>query len=126
MDFVSDALFNGRRFRALTVVDAYTRECLAIHADQGIKGEQVVGVIDRRLFERGGPPAKIRVDNGPEFISRALDHWTHINRVTLDLSRPGGFATNASTPIGSCLWLTPGPRSKRGAGTLTRPDLTHP
>ena len=89
MDFVSDALFNGKRFRALTVVDAYTRECLAIHADQGIKGEQVVDVMDRLLFERGSPPAKIRVDNGPEFISRALDHWAYINRVTLDFSRPG-------------------------------------
>jgi putative transposase len=88
MDFVSDALFNGRRFRALTVVDAYTRECLAIHADQGIKGEQVVDVMDRLLFERGSPPAKIRVDNGPEFISRALDHWAYINRVTLELASP--------------------------------------
>jgi putative transposase len=71
MDFVSDALFNGKRFRALTVVDAFTRGCLAIFADQGIKGEQVVDVMDRLLFERGRPPAKIRVDNGPEFISRA-------------------------------------------------------
>ena len=63
MDFVSDALFNGRRFRDLTVVDAYTRECLAVHVDQGIKGEQVVEVMDRLLFERGGSPSKIRVDN---------------------------------------------------------------
>ena len=95
MDFVSDALFNGKRFRALTVVDAYTRECLAIHADQGIKGEQVVDVMDRLLFERGSAPAKIRVDNGPEFISRALDHWAYINRVTLDFSRPGKPTDNA-------------------------------
>lgn len=58
----------------------HTRKCLAIHADQGIKGEQVVNVMDRLLFERGSPPAKIRVDNGPEFISRALDHWAYINR----------------------------------------------
>lgn len=63
MDFVSDALFDGKRFRALTVVDTYTRECLAIHVDQGIKGEQVVAVMDRLLFERGGAPVKIRVDN---------------------------------------------------------------
>jgi len=61
--FVSDALFNGKRFRALTVGDTYTRECLAIHVDHGIKGEQVVDVMDRLLFERGCPPAKIRVDN---------------------------------------------------------------
>ena len=52
MDFVSDALFDGKRFRALTVVDAYTRECLAIRVDQGIKGEQVVDVMNRLLFER--------------------------------------------------------------------------
>lgn len=44
-----------------------------------VKGEQVVAVMDRLLFERGGAPAKIRVDNGPEFISRALDHWAYIN-----------------------------------------------
>ena len=107
MDFMSDALFDGKRFRALTVVDAYTRECLAIHVNQGIKGEQVVSIIDRLLFERGGAPEKIRVDNSPEFISRALDHWAYINRVTLDIRRPGkprkmpllrastaGFATN--------------------------------
>ena len=95
MDFVSDTLFNGKRFRALTVVDAYTRECLAIHVDQGIKGEQVVDVMDRLLFDRGCPPAKIRVDNGPEFVSRALDHWAYINRVTLDFSRPGKPKDNA-------------------------------
>ena len=53
MDFVSDALFDGRRLRAVTVVDAFTREALAIHVDQGIKGEQVVDVMDRLLFERG-------------------------------------------------------------------------
>ena len=49
----------------------------------------MVDVMDRLLFERGSPPAKIRVDNGPEFISRALDHWAYINRVTPDFSRPG-------------------------------------
>lgn len=56
MDFVADALFNGKRFRALTVVDAYTPECLVIHVDQGIKGEQVVEVMDRLQFERSRPP----------------------------------------------------------------------
>ncbi|KEQ52871.1 Integrase core domain protein [Sphingobium chlorophenolicum] len=95
MDFVSDALFYGKRFRALTVVDTYARKCLAIHVDQGIKGEQVVAVMDRLLFERGGAPAKIRVDNGPELISRTLDHWAYINRVTLDFSRPGKPTENA-------------------------------
>jgi putative transposase len=95
MDFVSDTLFNGKRFRALTVVDAHTRECLAIHVDQGIKGAQVVDVMNRLLFERDTAPSKIRVDNGPEFISKALNHWAYINRVTLDFSRPGKPTDNA-------------------------------
>jgi len=95
MDFVSDALFNGKRFRALTVIDAYTRECLAIHVDQGIKGEQVVAVMECLLRTRARAPSRIRVDNGPEFISRALDHWAYLNQVTLDFSRPGKPIDNA-------------------------------
>lgn len=78
MDFVSDALFDGHRFRALTVVDAYTRECLAIEVDRGLKGEQVVAMMDRVRFLRGMVPGKIKVDNGPEFVSRALGHWAYI------------------------------------------------
>jgi transposase InsO family protein len=49
-DFVSDALFDGKRFRALTVVDAYTRECLAIEVDQGLKGDAVLGVMERLAY----------------------------------------------------------------------------
>ena len=70
MDFVSDALFDGRRLRALTVVDAFTREALAIEVDQGIKGDQVVAVMTRLALIRGAPRT-IRVDNGPEFVSKA-------------------------------------------------------
>ena len=95
MNFVSDALFNGKRFRALTVVDAYTRECLAIHADQWIKGEAVATVMERLTFQRGTAPAKIRVDNGPEFVSRALDQWAYMDKVALDFSRPGKPTDNA-------------------------------
>jgi putative transposase len=62
MDFVSDALFDGRRLRALTVVDAFTREALAIDVDQGIKGEQVVEAMTRIASSRGAPRT-IRVDN---------------------------------------------------------------
>jgi putative transposase len=95
MDFVSDALFDGRRFRALTVVDAYTRECLAIEVDQGLKADAVVGVMERLAYQRGTAPVKIRVDNGPEFISRVLDHWAYLHKVTLDFSRPGKPTDNA-------------------------------
>ena len=65
MDFVSDALFDGRRIRALTVVDDYSRESLAIEVGQSITGEQVVAVMNRIVAARGAPKT-IRVDNGPE------------------------------------------------------------
>jgi putative transposase len=94
MDFVSDALFDGRRLRALTVVDVFTREALAIEIDQGIKGEQVVSAVTRVALARGMPRA-IRVDNGPEFVSKALDRWAYENGVTLDFSRPGKPTDNA-------------------------------
>jgi putative transposase len=94
MDFVSDALFDGRRLRALTVVDAFTREALAIDVDQGIKGEQVVAAMARISSIRGAPKT-IRVDNGPDFISKALDRWAYENGVTLDFSRPGKPTDNA-------------------------------
>ena len=94
MDFVSDALFDGRRLRALTVVDAFTREALAIEVDQGIKGEQVVAVVARLAQLRGAPRA-IQVDNGSEFVSKALDRWAYENGVTLDFSRLGKPTDNA-------------------------------
>ena len=94
MDFVSDALFDGRRLRALTVVDAFTREALAIEVDQGIKGEQVVAVVGRLALLHGALSA-IQVDNGPEFVSKALDRWAYENGVTLDFSRPDQPTANA-------------------------------
>ncbi|MGB8738972.1 MAG: IS3 family transposase [Xanthobacteraceae bacterium] len=94
MDFVSDALFDGRRIRALTVVDDYSRESLAIEVGQSITGEQVVTVMNRLSAMRGAPK-RIRVDNGPEFVSRALDQWAYFHQVTLDFSRPGKPTDNA-------------------------------
>ena len=95
MDFVSDALFDGRRLRALTLLDVYTREALAIEVDQGIKSEQVVAVLDAVTAGRGAPK-RIRVDNGPEFVSNALDRWAYQNGVVLDFSRPGKPTDNSS------------------------------
>jgi putative transposase len=94
MDFVSDALYDGRRLRALTVVDNYTRECLAIEVDQGIGGGQVVRVLGR-ITKKRRTPKTIRVDNGPEFVSKVLDQWAYRNGVTLDFSRPGKPTDNA-------------------------------
>jgi len=94
MDFVTDTLYDGRRFRALTIVDNFSRECLGIKADQSIRGQHVVELLERICFYRG-TPGTIRVDNGPEFISKALDQWAHENGVTLDFSRPGKPTDNA-------------------------------
>lgn len=95
MDFVSDSLFNGRRIRALTVVDNFSRECLAIHVDRAIKGRDVVAALERlRLFE-GRKPQRILLDNGPEFISKDMDRWAYENDVTLDFCRPGKPTDNA-------------------------------
>jgi len=87
MDFGSDALFNGRRFRALTIVDNFSRECLAIEADQGMRGEQVVEVLENLKATRGLQEV-IRVDDGSEFISKVMDKWAYDNHVSLSFSRP--------------------------------------
>jgi putative transposase len=94
MDFVTDSLFNGRRFRSLTVVDNFSRECLAIRVGQKIRGEDVTMVMDALKATRG-VPRFIYVDNGPEFISKELDKWAYENKVTLDFSRPGKPVDNA-------------------------------
>ena len=87
-------LFDGRRLRALNVVDAFTREALAIKADEGIKGEQVVEAMTPIALSRDAPQT-IRVDNGPEFISKALYRWAYENGVTPNFSRPGKPTDNA-------------------------------
>jgi len=94
MDFVTDSLFNGRRFRSLTVVDNFSRECLAIEVGQRIRGEDVVRVMNLLKATRG-IPRSIYVDNGPEFISKELDKWAYENNVTLNFSRPGKPVDNA-------------------------------
>ena len=95
MDFVMDALFDGRRFRALTIVDNYSRECLEIEVGQSLKGEDVVRVMERLRLVKGVIPKRIKVDNGSEFISKALDRWAYENGVVLDFSRPGKPTDNA-------------------------------
>lgn len=88
MDFVADSLYNGRRLRMLTVIDEYTRECPAIEVDTSLGGYRVTQVLDRVALNRGLPES-IVVDNGPEFISRALDAWAYRRGVKLHFIRPG-------------------------------------
>ena len=82
MDFMSDTLSCGRRFRALSIVDAYSRKCLSVEVDTSLPGERVVRVLEH-LREWRGLPQVIQVDNGPEFTGRRLDEWAYKNRVKL-------------------------------------------
>ena len=74
VDFMSDTLSSGPRFRTLNIVDDYTRECLAIEVDTPLGGMRVVRVLEE-LKRKRGLPRQIRSDNGPEFVSRAVDQW---------------------------------------------------
>jgi putative transposase len=94
MDFVTDSIVTGRRFRALTIVDDYSRECPAIEVDTSLGGRRVVGVLER-LAETRGLPEVITIDNGPEFAGRALDEWAYRKGVKLNFIRPGKPIENA-------------------------------
>ena len=94
MDFVSDSLYNSRRFRVLTVVDDFSRECPALEVDHSLTGKRVTRVLERIAMTRGLPEA-ITVDNGPEFISKALDLWAYQNNVKLRFIEPGKPTQNA-------------------------------
>ena len=94
LDFVADQLADGRRFRALTILDVFTREGLAIEVGQSLKGADVVRVLNRI---RGGRalPKFLFCDNGSEFTSQMLDLWAYQNGVQIDFSRPGKPTDNA-------------------------------
>ncbi len=94
MDFVSDGLASGRRFRAFTLVDIHTRECPATEVDLSLPGERVTRVLDRVASERGYPKA-VLMDNGPEFTSLAMDQWAHSRGVQLRFIQPGKPTQNA-------------------------------
>jgi putative transposase len=88
MDFVSDQLVNGTRFRALTIVDVYTRESLAIAVGQRLRAEDVVAVCNKIAAKRG-PPVRVFVDNGSEFSGRVFDLWAYHQNAKIDFNRPG-------------------------------------
>jgi len=94
MDFVSDGLAGGRRFRCLTIVGDCTRECVAIEVDTSITGTRVQAVLDR-LTETRGLPQSITVDHGPEFEGQVLDVWAYGAKVQLSFIRPGKPNENA-------------------------------
>jgi len=93
IDFLKDSLLDGRPFRVFTIVDNVSRVSPAIVTDFSIRGEAVVAVLDR--LKSMGLPARLAVDNGPEFISKALDAWAYRNGVQREFSRPGKPTDNA-------------------------------
>lgn len=94
MDFISDALSTGRKFRSLNIVDDYNRECLAAEVDTSLTGARVVRVLERLREERGLPQTLV-LDNGPEFAGRALDVWAYGRSVKLHFIAPGKPVQNA-------------------------------
>lgn len=88
LDFVADQLADGTRFRALTVVDVFTREALVIDVGQRLAGEHVVAALNRVAANRGAPKY-LFADNGSEFSGRLLDLWAYHSKTRIDFSRPG-------------------------------------
>jgi len=94
MDFVSDALADGRKFRVLNVLDEFSRVCLAIEVNTSLPGSVVTRVLDEIAAERGYP-AVVVVDNGPEFRGREMDNWACRHGVRLHFIDPGKPMQNA-------------------------------
>lgn len=94
IDFMSDSLTDGRKFRLLNVIDDFNRESLAVEVDTSLPSLRVIRVLDRLLTTRG-KPANIRCDNGPEFISHKLEQWCTEKKITLQFIQPGKPMQNA-------------------------------
>ncbi len=94
LDFTSDNLTGGRKFRTLNVVDDYNREALGIEVDYSLPSRRVIRLLDQ-LVERYGKPERIRSDNGPEFISQALQDWCKDQTIELCWIEPGKPTQNA-------------------------------
>ena len=94
MDFVHDQLANGRRFKALTIIDPCAKESPAIEVDTSIPGERVRQVLER-LFDSRPLPETLIVDNGPEFSGKVLDAWAFSKGIQLHFIQPGKPVQNA-------------------------------
>lgn len=94
MDFMSDSLSSGRRFRTLNIVDSYTRECIAIEVDTSLPGKRVIRALENLKWYRG-LPSEVTVDNGPEFTCKVIKAWAKENGVKLRFIDPGKPMQNA-------------------------------
>ena len=94
MDFMSDTLWYGKKYRLLNIMDEFNRELLDVTVDTSLPARRVIETLDRLIAYRGSPHF-IRVDNGPEFISTHLELWCANHNITLDFIRPGKPTENA-------------------------------
>ena len=94
MDFMSDSLVSGRRFRTLNIIDDFNRECLAIEIDTSLPSQRVIRVLERLCALRGYPK-RLRTDNGPEFLADKIDRWARQHGIHWDFIEPGSPAQNA-------------------------------
>lgn len=95
MDFVSDALFEGRRLRLLKVVDLYTRECQVIYVRQNLRSTEVAEMLNSIALRR--PLSQLlKLDNDSEFAGKILDRWVSERGIRIDFSRPGTPTDNAT------------------------------
>lgn len=96
IDFMSDSLVDGRKFRLLNIIDDFNRESLAVEVDTSLPSLRVIRALDRLISQRG-KPANIRCDNGPEFISHKLEEWCNdkTRQITLQFIQPGKPMQNA-------------------------------
>lgn len=93
-DFMADALWSGRRFRTFNVIDDFNREALRIEIDTSLPSARVIRALDE-LIEVRGKPKRLRLDNGPELVSRALAQWARQNMIELCFIQPGKPTQNA-------------------------------